>query len=258
MRKLNSGALCGDAKSVGLMVVFREGLRWPMDPAESLLEVDMQFMRELGEERMRLFRSNCELLDIGEIEMGRFRPNLWLDAVRGLIMPEPSGDGYPSKPSRENVELGKLVSSCEMELGVPERLGKSGDTIPAYCISPGDGPTPLREREDVLPSADSCDLLSPFRRPAASGARESPFRRCPPPLSPLLDRSAALVEVPSYPSAPELAEAHCWAGSSVFAVTAAFSMGNEPANSHLRRQVSYPEFPYLPKRCVLKLDIRTL
>ena len=93
MRKLNRGALCGDAKRLGLMEVFREGLRWPIDPAESLLEVDMQFINELGEERMRLFRSNCELLDSGDIDMGRFRPNFWLDAVRGLIMPDPSGDG---------------------------------------------------------------------------------------------------------------------------------------------------------------------
>lgn len=135
--------------------------------------------------------------------MGRLCPNLfWLDAVSGLMIPDPSGDGY-SNPSREKVELGKLVSSCEMELGVPERLGKSGDTIPAYCIKPGEGPAPLRERE-WLPSADSCDLLSPFGRGVTP---ESLFRRCPP-LSPPFVLSAAL---------PEL-EAHC-VGSSGFGVS---------------------------------------
>lgn len=108
--------------------------------------------------------------------MGRLCPNLfWLEAVSGLMIPDPSGDGY-SSPSREKVELGKLVSSCEMELGVAERLGKSGDTIPGYCIRPGEGPTPLRERE-WPPCADSCDLLSPL---GCGVAPESLFRRCPP------------------------------------------------------------------------------
>lgn len=172
------------------MEVFREGLRCPMEPAESPRELEIQLINELGEERIRLFRSNCELLESGEMEIGRLCPNLFrLDAVSGLMMPDPSGDWY-SRPSREIVELGRLVSSCEMELGV-ERLGKSGDTIPAYCIRPGEGPAPLRDR-GWLPSADSCDLLSPF---GYGDTAESLFRRCPP----LFVLSAAN---------PEL-EAHC-------------------------------------------------
>lgn len=123
------------------MWVVREGLRWPMDPVESLREEEMQLMRELGGERIRLFSSSCEVLERGEMEIGLLWPNLWFE-VRGLIMPEPRGDVY-SVPSSEKEE-GKLLSSWEIEFGV---LGKSGETIPAYCISPGDGPTPLRDRK---------------------------------------------------------------------------------------------------------------
>ena len=179
----------------------------------------MQLMSELlGGERIRLLSSSCELLERGEMEIGLLCPNLWLE-VRGLMMPELSGDMY-SVPSSEKDE-GKLLSSCEMEFGV---LGKSGDTIPAYCISPGDGPTPLRERAARLPSADSCDLLSPRERdPAVSAAAvpESLFRRCPPllpPDPPLLDRSAE--PLPS--GFVEDADAPCCAGPSSLSV--AFSI----------------------------------
>ena len=83
----------------------------------------MQFTREVGDVRMRLFRSR-ELVERGEMEeSARFRPSL--ADVSGLIMPEPSGDGN-SSPSSENADMGRL-RSCDIEVGVPEILGKSGD-----------------------------------------------------------------------------------------------------------------------------------
>ena len=212
-----------------------------MDPAELPRDVVMQLTSELGEERMRLFRSNCELLERGEMEMGRLRPSLLPDAVKGLMMPEARGDGY-SRPSRENMELGRLVRSCEMELGVPERLAKSGDTMPAYC---GDGPTPLRDRVKP-PSADSCDLLSPLGRGGSAG---SLFRRCWPTLSPSLglSRSVTAAEPPSVleSPAPPRVEAHCVRSS--FKVS--FSMAKKKENlASVKTLQGVLSLPYLYKR----------
>lgn len=71
---------------------------------------------------MRLFRSS-ELLDKGEMDRFRFRPNL--ADVKGLNCPDPKPEGK-SIPSNENAELGRL-NSCDTELGVP---GKSGEMSP--------------------------------------------------------------------------------------------------------------------------------
>jgi len=80
---------------------------------------------DVGDVRIRLFRSS-ELLESGEIESALFRPNL--ADVRGLSWPDPRGEGN-SNPSNGNAELGRL-NSCETELGVPDRLGKSGEMSP--------------------------------------------------------------------------------------------------------------------------------
>ena len=143
------------------MLVVREGLRCPIELAESPREEEIQLMSELGEDRIRLLSSSWDVLERGEMEIGRLCPSFCPEpAVSGLMMPEPSGDGYSSPSS--SAELGMFVSSWEMEVGVLDRLGKSGE---ANGIErPPDGPTPhplLRERA-WTPSPESCDLLSPL------------------------------------------------------------------------------------------------
>jgi hypothetical protein len=46
-----------------------------MELAESPRDEDMQLMSELGDDLMRLLSSNCEVLERGEMEIGRLCPS---------------------------------------------------------------------------------------------------------------------------------------------------------------------------------------
>ncbi len=82
---------------------------------------------------MRLLRSS-ELVESGEMEESvLFLPSR-ADAS-GLMWPDPSGEGN-SSPSSEKAELGRF-RSWEMDVGVPQMLGKSDGDVSPYM---GEGP----------------------------------------------------------------------------------------------------------------------